>query len=248
MFFRRAGRCAQVVEPDHLVGGGGEEGVGRGGDEGDGVDLLGGGVYLYRPGLGGGGRLCEGGRCREAEFGPGIDAAVGGEAGGGEGVVDVPYQQARVGPMAVQARREIVGVVGGEGDGRHRACMLHRQRGDDGGRRGRGRHREAERGRREVQQKRLARRQAGGDEVFVCRRRRPREGFQLPNLCLQAEHRHPPVLRRIAQRGVEERRQDDSRRGPIRTASRRQRPCARAARRRRSAAARACVGPRARCA
>lgn len=164
------------------------------------MDLLRGAVYLYRPGLGGGGCLCERGGGGEAEFGPGIGGAVGGEAGGGDSVVDVPYEQARVVPVAVQAGGEVVGVVGGEGEARDGACMLRWQRGDHGGGRGGVRHGEGERGRGEVQEEGLARGQAGCDEVCVRRRGRPRECLQLPNLCLQAEHRHPPVLRRIAQR------------------------------------------------
>lgn len=144
-------------------------------------------------------------------------AVVGGQAGGGDGVVDIPDQQARVVPVAVKRGREIVGVVGGEGDGGDGACVLDWQGGDHGGGRRGGGDGEGERGGGEVEEKGLAGGQAGCDEMFVRWRRRPRECFQLANLCLQPEHRHPPVLRRIAQRTVQTP-ADHSPRDPIRTA------------------------------
>lgn len=57
----------------------------------------------------------------------------------------------------------------------------------------------------EVEEKGLAGGQACCDEVFVRWRRRPGECFQLANLCLQAEHRHSPVLRGMVQRTVQRR-------------------------------------------
>lgn len=49
---------------------------------------------------------------------------VGRQARGGNSVVDIPDQQARVVPMAVKACGEVVGVVRGEGDAGDGPCML----------------------------------------------------------------------------------------------------------------------------